>query len=33
MELGSAITVVLASQYGLPVSTTMCASRSFQTAS
>ncbi|BGP05655.1 hypothetical protein JCM10049v2_001461 [Rhodotorula toruloides] len=24
MELGSAITVVLASQYGLPVSTTMC---------
>merc|ERR1711964_757171 len=24
MELGSAITVILASQYGLPVSTTMC---------
>ena len=24
MELGSAITVLLASQYGLPVSTTMC---------
>ena len=24
MELGAAITVILASQYGLPVSTTMC---------
>jgi sodium-dependent phosphate transporter len=24
MELGSAITVILASQYGIPVSTTMC---------
>lgn len=24
MELGSALTVILASQYGIPVSTTMC---------